>query len=332
MVDAEGQAQAANGMSFKIGDAELSGPLVPLISLYDDPDRLEHNGNNAYHIGESIFRGFADATDASPLDLRQWFLIPLSKEESKALATRPGAESVVEITVAPEGNVETQVFGCWEQRGPLAIPSWTIASWDKAYYGVESDKHPCDPRVDGQLLVDPRDTRMNLRLLVVRTGKIEGAPPLEPLSQNFVPDCVLTSEGPVREKKVEISPLPAYSPQDNWLIEIRGKYRCAAGHKRIGVELVAESGSQRYSSGWAPRRLLAEPDWREFHLGLPLKTGSLSAGTLKLALVESADSPILTAFTHNPDEGKNNQVEFAKTSVRIFRWPVVPNYNNCVVY
>ncbi len=147
-INIEGGSNLATDWSISINGQRLNGPFIPAIALAQDLT-LVHKEHDNYSIEqESILRSLCNVTGVSPLDLRQWYLIPV---QFKNLQLSDYAKDL-RVTIRKLANNNNTLYGAYNLSKNFSImPSLFRFSWEKAFYGVENQEGLTDPCYDQKI-------------------------------------------------------------------------------------------------------------------------------------------------------------------------------------
>jgi hypothetical protein len=137
----------------------LDGPYIPAMAFAQDLTTFQHpwDGTMMYEV-ESVVYALAVSAGISNLDLRQWYLIPLTPSQidrvlnqGEVVGKSPGQRIrknlSIEIKKGKAGS--NTIFGAYKSNDKfIFMPSLTRYSWEKAFYGVENDRGLTDPSYD----------------------------------------------------------------------------------------------------------------------------------------------------------------------------------------
>lgn len=276
MVDTDGSSSLTSA-EISVNGKKLTGPIIPGLALAQDYSSLQHvtNGKVTWE-GENIFNFMTKPADTSNSELRQWFLVPIPAEITSAAK----GQLSVKISRKPSASEEIVgiVYGSYHHGKELYIPSATVYSWEKAFYGVENEAGLTDPRLDQSVHVPlARTAEPNIRLLMpaatasVTQLKVVQIPPLE-----------LTAKSP--SKPFAIFTMPAYAKDDLWIVRITGAIKSKNSTARPSVTLLADCNTpgNRYESPWTPNYISTSGSWTDFEMAVPVAPGQLPGGIKQL--------------------------------------------------
>lgn len=354
MIDTEGVRQQADGLSVSVNGTKLEAPVISGMSLVEGFDRMMNiEGSVMQREGERMWDSLTGAAGIGNLDLRQWSLIeiPLPVVQS-ALERAQAGGSVARFNVGLSNNSmePLTVFGSYDCRTKeLLIPTASVYSWEKTFYGVEENSGLTDTRYDLKVAaanaraykLDQSDSPgiqngyWNIRLLlappVVNAPSSIEQPPLRfPLGA--------TSISPVKSFAASRAfPPPAMIGFDSvCFVKLSGKVRRRQGN--VGVELsllgtyVSDSGGKRnYASPWVPRRLRLSNEWTDFAVAVPMKAHleheSLQGLSMQLATVD----PVF-GFLNVKNRKHDGEVEFSDLRLELSQQPANPLGLGHIVY
>lgn len=308
MIDAQGDL---SGVELAVNGQRLSAPAAPGLALLPEVKTALEDGNALRRECEYIFQCMTQGAGISNRDLRQWFFIPLAPPVfESALAKNHHS---IDVTITKKNASTTKLFGAYdlgEERSE--VPSATLYSWEKAFYGVENDGGLTDTRYDAEVkelasasanfspagsLVPAMDLSSdpgmqtgayNIRLLAGRNEGFEqlDRSPEQLDSQSTPIECASADLLTLTEaRKAEKLPLavPSYSKSSVWLITVSGERRGTESDTTIGLNLTANfaaDGSAKvmsYQSPWALSRLPVQGEWQPFEFTLPVEPGFFPA-------------------------------------------------------
>jgi 4-amino-4-deoxy-L-arabinose transferase-like glycosyltransferase len=171
-INIEGGSNLASDWNISINNHQLNGPFIPAMSLAQDLS-LIHKDNNNYSVEqESILKSLCNVTGISPMDLRQWYLMPLNVKDLQ-LTNIP---TTLKIIISKCANSCNTVYGAYSPSKNFSIiPSLFRFSWEKAFYGVENQKGLSDPSYDQKIKTnqetDPAGPYIKLLIPTVSTSK-----------------------------------------------------------------------------------------------------------------------------------------------------------------
>ncbi|MBX9722275.1 MAG: hypothetical protein K2X81_12820, partial [Candidatus Obscuribacterales bacterium] len=290
-IDAEGVRQGADGLTVKINGLPVTSPILPSMAFAEDFDRfLEIAPGSVQREGERMWDSLTSSAGIANSDLRQWSLICLPKEQLKkaaVLATEAHASSVtLQVELQNNSLQPLNVFGNYDSREKERIlPSTSLYSWEKVFYGVENPNGLTDTRYDIKV---PAATLISNKLdLSEEPGLQNGAfnmaillAPTAPAGKELklvrsfgLPDSSVDKN---RGKSLDADLNELAKDKDSlWLFRICGRTRVRGGNGAPSVQI--ESSYQRkngscflYKSAWTPRQLSYSSDWRDFDIIVPV--------------------------------------------------------------
>jgi hypothetical protein len=317
MVDADG-ARSLFDAEITVNGKTLTGPVIPGLALAQDYSILQHEANgNVSWEGENIFNFMTRPADLSNSELRQWFFIPVPKQITAAAA---GPLQIV-LRKSSMGS-DGVIFGSYKHSNQIKIPSATVYSWEKAFYGVENDHGLSDPRLDDSVSVASAAIAANSKTSTESTipsnfkpsttttaasvtagGSSSAAvtsPAAEPNIRLLVPAAPANKQSVKLLKRVLVKDLeltaqniaspfiiysvPAFSKNDLWVVRTTGMIKSLNSTARPTVTLQAVCGKApcRYESPWTPNHCLTGKRWRRFEVTVPIAPGQLPGGIKQL--------------------------------------------------
>jgi hypothetical protein len=132
---------------------KLTAAPISSISTLDDWHYLKQLADRSWYLDCSyIFDCLAQPTGLSNTDLRQWFALPVTAEQLAQI----NKVGYINIDIVQKSTSPSTLF-CAATKETSSkqkvnlIPSRTLYSWEKAFYGVENDAGLTDPRYDDKL-------------------------------------------------------------------------------------------------------------------------------------------------------------------------------------
>ncbi|MBA3992829.1 MAG: hypothetical protein C0469_04820 [Cyanobacteria bacterium DS2.3.42] len=327
MVDAESLDSITNGLSISIDGKTLKGPYLPGLSLLDDQNHFERRGNELTRVAECLFESFSSVVGLANNDVRQWFLIAIPADTGPSLLAGSGASQdtkhSMRITIKRTAPGRTRLFKALARDDrELIVPEWLYYSWDKAFYGVERRGGVCDPRTDRKIDAHKGDDGYYVRLLLPSPAEAT-IQPFKTLSfldvheVNVEPKLSLTNE---QYKSIKMGPVPNYSPSDQWLMRVSGRYK-TIGKLPPGVEVISKSldnGQEHYyNAPWAPKILQPSARWRNFDVACPIKPQAFPGHLNQIEVRLHVLSPALKNLTHPVESEELNRSSCQFEDVRI---------------
>lgn len=130
----------------ELNGTKVAAPAMPSLAALDDWHYLKNNNSaGSYLECTYIFDCLSRETALNNTDLRQWFVIPISAEQQAQIEKKKSAE----VSIIQKASQPTTLFTAASQaNNKQLIPSRSIYSWEKAFYGVENDHGLTCPRYD----------------------------------------------------------------------------------------------------------------------------------------------------------------------------------------
>ena len=154
-------------LRLSVNGEPLSGSALPLSPFVQNLTDGKPMGGVRYLECEYIFDALMRASERTNADLRQWYVAPIPKavlEES--VANHHGR---LELCLSPANDESVgSVYGAYARgrKSAVSIPSISLLSWEKAFYGVENQYGLTDSRYDLRL-----SSSMSEPSLVSNSGK-----------------------------------------------------------------------------------------------------------------------------------------------------------------
>lgn len=314
LADFEGLS-GLNGYKVSVNGKTISAPAIPSIALCDDFTRFQTvKDNETMREGEWVFDVLSQSSGVRPSALRQWFLIPLPKQT-------PGSDGKLEVAIEKADGVALgRFFGTYPiSNKTVSIPNPVLYSWEKAFYGVENDHGFSDPRYDFKItsmaaqstdkdlssMVGKQAGRFNLHLIGGprnafndKIYTVEQTPPppdtVQSLAQAHGNHMTLLANQKI---SLTLPAIPPYSPQDLWLLRIKGKAMMAPGNDggTLSLHLKAATADKvkSYVSPWAPSIDCWQSGWSSFDSAAPLQPSALGSAVQQVTLEGQASAPML---------------------------------------
>jgi hypothetical protein len=281
LIDTDGARDFVESGQATVNGEVLTGPLIPGIALTQDfSAEKQMNKGQIYFECEWIYDCMTHEAGLASSGIRQWFVMAVPESAVQKMLT--SGLLTVEIENIT-GNRSFKIFGNFLKKN--MFPSILSSSWEKAFYGVESDRGFTDSRYDVKLDL----WRHASAAFVSKNGKLDGdlspAPGLQSGTYNLLltgaksepsepnNQAVVLSEPlplkvsmPVGAKKMFSSAISSRLPanaNEVWLFRLKGKSfaTCALKNNvvvepKINVLLTDKSGQTLvYPCRWLPRFL-----------------------------------------------------------------------------
>jgi hypothetical protein len=178
-------------IAVRLDGEELKSAPIPGLSALDDWSMMKSFSQGKRYLECSyIFDCLTGPSGITNGDLRQWQYIPIEKSFGLEKRLAEGGGSI-DIELSQSGLAPVSFFARTKELGSkqVLMPGHSVYSWEKAFYGVESDAGFTDPRYDevvafernadnGWLLkTKASETRLpnlnlNVLLIAVKKGEI----------------------------------------------------------------------------------------------------------------------------------------------------------------
>ncbi|MBC7996878.1 MAG: hypothetical protein IAF58_02980 [Leptolyngbya sp.] len=147
LVDTAGSRALSQSGRITVNGKQIENALIPGISLTQDFSAIKQNGKSElYYECEWIYDCMTVSADLSNLDLRQWYWLRVPPDVVNTAKTAGRFDIEIENK---DGKLPIRIFGAHvNKNGTAILPSVDSSSWEKAFYGVESDKELTCPRYD----------------------------------------------------------------------------------------------------------------------------------------------------------------------------------------
>jgi len=271
-VNLSGGANLASDWDFFINDVKLTGPFIPSLSMAQDLSLVHlDNGINYTIEQESILKILCGHCAISPLDLRQWYLIPISAQQGTGILkhvdqTHFHSNSVtLSLTIYKRVGSPGALYGAYPlDRHFTMVPSLFRFSWEKAFYGVENGSGISDPAYDQKISLHQASDNAYMKLLL----------PSSPISNKLNPSDSL-SLAQTEYKQVNFtgsSLVLSFKPKDSlasqskkngyWLVRLFGELRNSDTYKDASkivlwtrINFSNSPKYRSYISPWTPNYL-----------------------------------------------------------------------------
>lgn len=340
MVDADGWQRLSPTASVRVNGQRLTAPIIPSLSL---PDCIfwyaTGSGGELTRQYEHNFTLLAMRAGLSAPDLRQWFLLPLPPSCL--------SKSAITVEIEQSGNSPAKLFGTYPtKKGILQIPNLYNYSWDKAFYGVESDSGLSDPRIDDAIAREscPESTadlspapglqcgNYNIRLLASPAAAAGGEQFLSTLAATppVTGEISVTGRG---SYTLKLPAIPKYGPaklwwgpEKLWLVRISGRlHGNDTARPNVGVIVCSQDSAgkkYRYYSPWTPSVERASREWVPFDFAFPVNPRAFPGRVSSIEAHCHARDPVLASVSAPPK--KEAQAEFADVKLELLNMPELP--------
>lgn len=302
LIDAGSLKSFKTDVAVKINGVALDSPVIPLAPFVQDLTAFKLVGRSGLYLEfEDILRGLAASADKHLLDLRQWALIPLDNGALKR-ALAMGTERKLDVTLDAVTDSNVTVYGGYVKgSNRLTVPSIDRYSWEKAFYGVESNQGLSDLRYDRDVSILGSTIGKSPYVLL-----LSGAPAANgSLSATTLRSSQLQSG----MHDAQIDNFSPYNKDDLWLVRLRGKARSTKAPTVANIAIQATSqveagknkhaissnspvaaigwgsnagafkpipgSSYEYSSPWAARTLNVGAEWQPIDIAFPLQPSGM---------------------------------------------------------
>ena len=292
LLDAEGSSAFMEKGSVSINGLPLEGPLIPGISLTQDFAAVKKDPvtNSLYLECEWIYDCMTAPAGMSNADLRQWFWLPLSPQVVQSIVATGKAEVCVENKSAHAASI----FGTYLPKiKSTTVGSLDSSSWEKAFYGVESDRTLTDPRYDLGVdfsshqkasLINAQGAAADLSetagmqtgsysaLLVAAASSNEISSPR--LAQGL-PQQLQVESTSAKKFAIGLETSSPVKQSELWMVRLKGQSQSASSgtcvEPTINVVVEDKDGkSINYPCRWLPRCLPAGSEFGAFDYCFPL--------------------------------------------------------------
>jgi hypothetical protein len=196
LIDSDKGQLLKQQFDLSLNSKKLTAAPISSIATLDDWHYLKQLGDKSWYLDCSyIFDCLAQPAGLSNTDLRQWFALPVNAEQL-AQVNKVGYINVdiVQKSTAPSTFFCAATKETSNKEKVNIIPSRTLYSWEKAFYGVENDAGLTDPRYDEKLplrkskwsvisdvekISEAINMDLNIRLIKVRVERPTTAYPIQ---------------------------------------------------------------------------------------------------------------------------------------------------------
>lgn len=249
-------------------------PLLPFLQNLDSPI-VDGSGRMTYEA-EQICLAVQSVAGGADLDMRQWFMMPVPAE----LVARAGDR--LEVELRRNRHRPGGLFGGFKCRPDRArIPSVARFSWDKAFYGVESDSGFSDSRFDETIAVaSERGAReLNIRLLAcpLSNGPVSTLPGTR----------VAAPPSPELSGSVELACPGEFSRDTIWAVRVKALVENGSEktvQAPVNFSVLVGQETSRYMTGFVPTSLDLEPGANRVDFAFPVKPSSFPSRPEKVRL------------------------------------------------
>jgi len=293
------QALGNDGHVF-VNGVELNGPMLPVMPFAQDLSQMKTRGNKPnidqkYLECEDIYTSLTAAAGGGNLDLRQWFAIPVPRSIIATALQQEEPGFNVELDQKQATNSDVYGSYCDARDTHVRIPSVARYSWEKAFYGVESEDGFTDSRYDDKIPVvrsgrlrSAGDTTSwvrvpNIRLLVAPAANSASSRMQAVQSKPNQPNLIALSS----------SQLPIGTPNDVWLASVNLQLDSLEKESRnipVSFNAVFESVDKngvahRYRTPWTPTSIVSSPGNNHLRFAFPIQPSALE-GSLNRVSIE----------------------------------------------
>ncbi len=137
--------------------------MIPAMAVYQNLNLVNVNNNNQATVEqEFIFKCLCNVSDKNPLDLRQWYLIPVRGDQwcniindCQSAGNSEKDDIALHIILSKKANSPITLYGAYPTDASFSfIPSPSRFSWEKAFYSAENESGINDPSYDEKIVVN----------------------------------------------------------------------------------------------------------------------------------------------------------------------------------
>ncbi len=325
LIDTDGARDFVENGQARVNGEVLRGPLIPGIALTQDfSAEKQMSKGQIYFECEWIYDCMTQAAGIASSGIRQWFVMAVPEAAvQKMLNSGSLTVEIENIT----GAHPFKIFGNYLKEN--MYPSIHSSSWEKAFYGVESDRGFTDSRYDVKLDL----ARHTSASFASKNGNLNGdlspTPGLQSGTYNLLLTGAKKESSKLNNQKVVLSePLPLKvcipsgatkmfsagissrlpaNANEIWLFRMKGKSFSLKNNvvvePKINVLLTDKSGQTLvYPSRWLPRFLPNQASPVCFDYCFPMMPSLLKE---KVASVQV----LLTRADSDSDAGSTLEIE-----------------------
>ncbi len=359
LLDSQGVRQCADGLELKVNGELLEGPVLASMSFAENFDRfLELGPQRVQREGERMWYSLISSAGSGNLDLRQWSMLPLPQSivsKAKAQAKASGADKLrFEVSLKNRSDRKLRIYGAYRTSSKEhLIPSVSLYSWEKAFYGVENNEWLTDTRYDIKAPGFCRDLQKddlseqaglqngsynfavlkappvaeNNTLPAARSDATHLDAALFPVSSYKLGSLIL-KQANSNTVSVDLGDQKNNLKSDSlWIVRLQGKSRVLSGNAlpaaNIELSYLKKDGSRyAYNSAWTPSRLESSGSWKEFDFSLPARPLVENARAEKALInfnLVNKQSPYL-----NVKEDLKGEIEFQDLCLELYCLPANP--------
>lgn len=331
-IDADNADYLNNGVDIFVNGHRLNAPVISGIAMAESDVRAEIPP--LYHYRGLMFACLAGAANRDQIDLRQWFFIPLAKD----VVAETSRFGKFEVCVKPKNNrFSGRLYGAVQKgRGRFQLPSMSTYSFDKCFYGSESDRDFTDSRLDSSI---PSPSALGTRGLVPNIFLV--ADPKRgvadysqrTLISKRLPDVSLPLGRP-ESREFRIRSFPNPSPERSLLMRVSGRAQ-ADNETRPGMEfsILFDDTKQPsfFTSRALPTALKLEDGSSHFDMAVPLAPAAFENRKFKEATLRFfSQSPLDAAW--NVPRSASSDVRFTDLVFEVVEIRGNPTLEHCQIY
>jgi hypothetical protein len=147
-----------NDLKIAVNDTEISAPIVPAMAFAQELDQLNKLPNGVIMPEpDFIVDDILAHTGKNELDLRGWYLIPLT-------ANQLTGSDTLKVKLEKISNRPNRIFGAYRtQAKSTVLPSVGLYAWEKGFWGVEGEADCNDLTLD-EKIPTPKITNAEISL------------------------------------------------------------------------------------------------------------------------------------------------------------------------
>jgi hypothetical protein len=174
-INVENGQDLSTSIHLSINNIPIDNPLIPAMALCQNLNLINGNDNKQITLEqEFIFQCLCTVSSTNPLDLRQWYFMPITAEQwQKIMTTNPNhIDSTLHIALDKNTESQSTLYGSYSIDKRFSfMPSLSRFSWEKTFYSAESESGLNDPFYDEKIalssagsyvkLLVPKDNQIN---------------------------------------------------------------------------------------------------------------------------------------------------------------------------
>lgn len=273
LIDTDNPTMLGQNITVSLAGQSLDAPVIPGMAMIQDFSQAHMRKHyklpveQAYMECEDIFDWLTLGAGTTNASIRQWAIIPLEPR----LLDKPFLPATIRCSAVCKHSGDMHLYRAFTASArSLTIPSATVASWEKSFYGVEEPGWLSDSRYNQRIALPAGQSANSehpaIHLLVA--GSKQAAPQS---IKNIELHTIKAREGEpvivrIPAKDLASPDQPAQAASDIWLVRVSGTVSGQNAsarnmHPRVSVSAFARSASGNplmYTSPWSGSELTAD--------------------------------------------------------------------------